>query len=72
MLRDKDLILLDIANRKLDIVGIDGVEMTPDEVENELALRKEKFVPSDITIPQGVLSVYRKLIGNVLEGDRII
>lgn len=72
LLRDKDLILLDIPNRKLDIVGIDGVEMTPDEVENELTVRKEKFTPSDISIPQGVLSVYRKLIGNVLEGDRII
>lgn len=40
-----DIIFYDIYNRTLDIVGINGVEMTPEEIESILSQRKQNWIP---------------------------
>ena len=72
LLKENDIIHLSIPDRILETVGFDQEVKTPKEVAAELAERAKMFTPHEIQVPNGALSVYRKLIGNVLQGDRLI
>lgn len=64
---ENDLILVDIPNRRIDIVGIDGVERPSEEIEDVLRQRKERWTPPVIH-HKGVLGQYTKLARPALQG----
>lgn len=63
-----DLIEFDVTNRTLDIVGINGVRKTVDEVEQELRWRREneKIIPRPER--KGVLKRYTERALSAMEG----
>lgn len=58
LLEEDDLIRLDIPGRKLDIIGICGKRMTPQEIERILAERKALWKPRKEKYQSGVLHLY--------------
>lgn len=69
-LKDGDLIRMDIAARRLEVIGIGGQAKEPAEVEAVFAERRKNTV-----LPQkestGVLRLYRRLATSVAEGATI-
>lgn len=66
-LEDDDIIKMDVAARRLDIVGLKGVPATPDEVAAALAERKKtKQFPVKEATP--LLRMYKKLARKCTEG----
>lgn len=55
LVEENDLIELDVENRLLQIVGIDGERKTPEEIDAVLAERKSKFIPREPKYKSGVL-----------------
>lgn len=60
LLKDKDIIEIDIPNRKLNIVGLEGKKATPEEVEQELARRRATFKPPAPRYTRGVLGRFTR------------
>ncbi|SDE47031.1 dihydroxy-acid dehydratase [Sporomusa acidovorans] len=66
-LEDGDIIKMDVAARKLDIVGINGKQATPEEVAAVLAERKKtKVFPVKEATP--LLRMYKKLARTCTQG----
>ena len=63
-----DVILIDIPARKLELVGAQGQEKTPAEMEAILAIRKEKWTPPPAKYPSGVLKIYSDHAVSPMEG----
>lgn len=57
---ENDLIEIDIENRKLQVIGIDGKECSLDEVEKVFKERRKKWVPKEEKYKSGILSIYSK------------
>ena len=72
VVQDHDLIEIDIPNRSLRIVGVGGERQSPDEVHSILQERMREWKQPEIPVKNGALSVFRKLIGNPLRGDRLL
>ncbi|NLK21245.1 MAG: dihydroxy-acid dehydratase [Epulopiscium sp.] len=64
---DNDLIEIDIENRGINIVGINGVKMTKEEIGKELKERKKLF-KKPIIKDKGVLGLYKKTAASAMEG----
>ena len=60
--------LIDIPARKLELVGVQGQEKTPAEMEAILAIRKEKWKPRPAKYPSGVLKIYSDHAVTPMEG----
>ncbi len=60
-LEDGDLIKMDVAARRLDVVGIHGRPLPPEEVERVFAARREKYVAPPARTDTPVLRLYKKL-----------
>ena len=58
MVKDKDMISIDIINRSLDLLVDDS----------ELRRRKKQFVPIEHPVSQGFLKIYRKICSNASNG----
>jgi dihydroxy-acid dehydratase len=67
-IEEGDLIKIDIPNRKLDIVGIDGEEISVEEIKNVLEKRMEKYKKPDFKDERGVLAQYKKLTVSSMKG----
>ncbi|MDI6600834.1 MAG: dihydroxy-acid dehydratase [Thermoanaerobacteraceae bacterium] len=65
---DGDIIHIDIPGRRLDIVGINGVEMSPSEIEKVLNERKSKWVKPESRFKSGVQGIYSKLAVSAMKG----
>lgn len=57
---ENDLIEIDIENRKLQVIGIDGKECSLYEVEKVFKERRKKWVPKEEKYKSGILSIYSK------------
>ena len=57
---ENDLIEIDIENRKLQVIGIDGKKCSLDEVEKVFKERRKKWVPKEEKYKSGILSIYSK------------
>jgi dihydroxy-acid dehydratase len=53
-----DLIELDVMERKLNIVGIKGEKMAPEEIEEILKKRRESWMPRKRRYTKGVLKLF--------------
>jgi dihydroxy-acid dehydratase len=60
-LEDGDLIKMDVAARRLDVVGVKGQPLPPEEVAKVFAARKAKCPASPVRADSPVLRLYKKL-----------
>ena len=58
LVEENDLIYLDIENRILSIVGVNGEEKTEEEMQQILAQRKLNWKPKKPHYESGVLHIY--------------
>lgn len=58
LVQEDDLIEIDIPGRILQIVGINGKRCSPQEVEQELAHRRQNWQPHPSKYPSGVLRLF--------------
>lgn len=65
---DNDLIELDIANRNLNIVGIDGVKMKEEEIQTVLSERKENWIAPDHSDRKGIFKKYTERATSGMNG----
>lgn len=71
VIREGDLILIDIPGRKLDIIGWQGQKKTEAEIEGELRQRMAKWQPpktKTVGDSGGILEIFRKIAGKTVEG----
>ncbi|MGM8366752.1 dihydroxy-acid dehydratase [Virgibacillus sp. W0181] len=67
LLEDEDIVLIDIPNRNLSIVGISGEEKSNEEIKKVLEKRKKDLILPDIQ-HKGVLGQYTKMTRPALKG----
>jgi dihydroxy-acid dehydratase len=63
-----DLIEIDIPERRLNIVGIDGEIKTPDEMEEILLARKQMWVPKERRYKSGALRLFSEHAVSPMKG----
>ena len=63
-----DLIHLDVRERRLDIVGIHGKEMSPEEIDTVLAERRKNWKPKPVRYESGVLRLFARLAASPMKG----
>ncbi len=68
LVEENDLIELDIDNRILQIVGIDGARKTPEEVDAVLAERRKAWKPKPEHYKSGVLHFYAQHAVSPMKG----
>lgn len=61
LLEDGDLVEIHIPQRRLALVGIDGVALQPDEIDRVLAARRGRWTPPLSRHPTGILSLYSRV-----------
>ena len=71
LVEEDDLILIDVATRKLEIVGVKGEEKSPEEMEAILAERKAKWSPKEPKYKDGVLALFTKLADSPMSGGKM-
>lgn len=68
LLEENDLIRIDIPERVLEIVGVDGKELPKEEIDAILAKRKEAWKPKEPKYPKGVLNIYSRHAVSPMKG----
>ncbi len=68
LIEEGDLIELDVEERKLDIVGIKGVEKTPEEVDAILEERRKNLKPFQSKYQHGLLKLYARHAVSAMKG----
>lgn len=68
LLEEGDLIKIDIPERILEIVGIDGKECSKEEVDKVLSERKSKWKPKEEKYKSGCLNIYSKHAVSPMKG----
>lgn len=71
LVEDGDLIHLDVENRVLEIVGVNGVEKTPEEIDEILAERKKSWQPKPPKYKSGSLRLFSELAVSPMKGAYI-
>ena len=72
LVEENDLIKIDIPQRKLEIVGINGEEKTPDEINLILEKRQKAWKNPQIKHKSGVLKLFSEHASSPMEGGGII
>ena len=68
LLEEGDLIKIDIPERILEIVGINGKECSKEEVDKVLSERKSKWKPKEEKYKSGCLNIYSKHAVSPMKG----
>lgn len=68
LVKDGDLIEIDVMGRKLNIVGISGERKSVEEVERELAKRRESWKPRERKYKNGVLRLFSEHAASPMKG----
>lgn len=68
LVEEGDLIEIDVIERKLNIVGIAGERMTPEEVEEVLEKRRKNWKPREPKYKKGVLRLFSELATSPMKG----
>lgn len=68
LVEDGDLIRIDILNRRLDIVGVKGIEKTSEEIDEIMSKRKAEWIKPKIMHTNGILDIYKKLAVSAMKG----
>lgn len=68
LVEEGDLIEIDVAERKLNIIGIHGKEMPPEEIERILKERKSNWKPRAPKYQKGVLRLFSQHAASPMKG----
>ena len=68
LVEEGDLIEIDIAKRKLDIVGINGERKTPEEISAVLTERRKNWAPKERKYQKGVLRMFSEHAVSPMKG----
>ena len=68
LVEEGDLIEIDIPNRKLQIVGVNGERKTPEEIDEILAQRKKSWKPRAPRYPSGILKIFSEHAVSPMKG----
>jgi dihydroxy-acid dehydratase len=71
LVREGDLIEIDLDRRRIDIVGAEGREAPPEEIEAILAERRKAWQPKPAKYTRGVLRIYAKNAVSPMKGGYI-
>ena len=71
LIEEGDLIHIDIPARILEVVGIKGIEMSPEEVNKVLAERKVTWQPKEPKYKSGVLKLFSEKAVSPMKGGYI-
>jgi dihydroxy-acid dehydratase len=72
LVEDGDLIKVDIPNRRLDLVGVNGEEKSLQEIKNILEERKKRWIKPKQKYTNGALGVYTKLAVSPMKGGYML
>ncbi len=68
LVEENDLILIDIAERRLEIVGVDGERKTAEEIEQILAERRDKWQKRQPKYNSGILKIFSEHAMSPMKG----
>ena len=68
LVEENDLIELDIERRSLNIVGINGVLKTPEEIDEVLSVRRKNWKPHPPKYTKGVLRIFCEFAESPMKG----
>lgn len=68
LLEENDLIRIDIPERTLEIIGVKGETLTPEQVDEILAQRKKKWSPREPKYRKGVLKIFSEHAVSPMKG----
>ena len=68
LVEEDDLIEIDVFGRKLNIIGIHGEQMTPEEVEKVLEERRKCWRPREPKYKSGVLRLFSEHAASPMKG----
>lgn len=68
LVEENDLIEIDIENRVIAIIGIDGTECSEEEINRILQERKSKWTPREEKYKSGVLNIFSKHAVSPMKG----
>ncbi|MDR1618520.1 MAG: dihydroxy-acid dehydratase [Treponema sp.] len=71
LVREGDIIEIDIDRRRIVITGTDGTEHPPSEIETIMAERKKTWTPKPPKYQRGILRVYAKNAVSPMKGGYI-
>jgi dihydroxy-acid dehydratase len=72
LVEENDLIDLNVPERRLAIVGIDGRPRPPDEVTEILAQRRDRWSPRPPRHGRGILSLYEQVASSASHGATLV
>ncbi len=72
LVEEDDLIYLNIAERKLEIVGVKGERKAPKEIDFILRERRRHWVPKPRKYKQGVLRLFSELAASPMKGAYLL
>lgn len=72
LIKDDDLIYIDIPMGKLDIIGIDGCKVGRKIVEEVLKERRDSWHKKESASKEGVLKLYSSAVGKTSEGASML
>ena len=68
LVEEGDLIEIDIPARKLNIIGVNGKECTPEEIESILHERRKRWKPGPLKYKRGVLRLFAEHAASPMKG----
>ncbi len=68
LVEEGDLIEIDIAERKLNIIGINGEKKSPEEIDAVLAERKKNWKPKEMKYKTGALRLFSEHAVSPMKG----
>ena len=72
LVEENDLIRIDIPERVLAIVGVDGKELPPEEIERILEERRKAWKPRSPKYKKGVLKIYSEHAVSPMKGGYMV
>ncbi len=72
LVEEGDLIRIDVENRLLAIVGVDGKELPPEEIDRILRERKAAWKPKPAKYTRGVLKIYSEHAVSPMKGGYMV
>jgi dihydroxy-acid dehydratase len=71
LVREGDVIEIDVDRRRINLVGVDKKELSPEEIEKILLERKKEWRPKPVKYSKGILRVYAKNAVSPMKGGYI-
>jgi len=72
LVEENDLIELNVPERRLSVVGVDGARRSEDEMTEILAARRALWSPRPPRHTQGILSLYERIASDASHGASLL